>query len=198
MDQVQFAPAGQMEARSLAEIARELFNDPDFAQLCERGMNAQLQRTKDGATDKSRIAELAGRQSIPFQIFLDILGCWFQQGCAAGLVKTLRRGLKEMRIKSTAFVDAGLNFEKKALAQVIQEDRDRPYYAVVQREMRTLSDVFWLLKCRSGQFSWPMSQRANRWRRTWPMPSGTQRRLRQRTNKPRPPGISSWTCSEPR
>ena len=108
-----------MEARSLAETARELFNDPDFAQLCEKGMNAQLQRTKDGATDKSRIAELAGRQHpLPF-VRLTILGCRSQQGCAAGLVKSLRRGLKEMTTKSTAFVDAGLAFEKEALAQVI-------------------------------------------------------------------------------
>ena len=45
---------------SLAAQAQELFDDPEFAELCDKGMNTQLQRTKDGATDKSRITELAG------------------------------------------------------------------------------------------------------------------------------------------
>ena len=40
--------------------AKMLFDDPSFAELYNKGMKAQLQRTKDGATDKSRIAELAG------------------------------------------------------------------------------------------------------------------------------------------
>ena len=51
-----------MESRSLADLARELFNDTEFAELCDKGLNGQLQRTRDGATDKSRIAELAGAQ----------------------------------------------------------------------------------------------------------------------------------------
>lgn len=46
--------------RSLAAHAQSLFDDPEFAELCDKGMNMQLQRTKNGATEKSRIAELAG------------------------------------------------------------------------------------------------------------------------------------------
>lgn len=48
---------------SLATQAQELFDDPEFAELCDKGMNTQLQRTKDGATDKSRITELAGTRN---------------------------------------------------------------------------------------------------------------------------------------
>lgn len=52
--------AAAVQFKSLAACARHLFDAPEFAELCEKGLNAQLQRTKDGATDKSRIAELAG------------------------------------------------------------------------------------------------------------------------------------------
>lgn len=45
---------------SLAASAASLVHDESYRQLFDRGMNAQLQRTKDGATDRSRIKELAG------------------------------------------------------------------------------------------------------------------------------------------
>lgn len=56
-----FEAAGRMESQSLAERAKQLFDDPEFTELCASSLNAQLQRTKDGATDKSRITELAGK-----------------------------------------------------------------------------------------------------------------------------------------
>lgn len=44
----------------MAQLAEGSFSDPEFVQLCEQGLTAQLQRTRDGATAQSRIAELAG------------------------------------------------------------------------------------------------------------------------------------------
>jgi hypothetical protein len=40
--------------------ATEVFEDPELVALCDDGLNKQLQRTKDGATEASRIQELAG------------------------------------------------------------------------------------------------------------------------------------------
>jgi hypothetical protein len=37
-----------------------MFEDPELVTLCEEVLNKQLQRTRDGATDQSRIHELAG------------------------------------------------------------------------------------------------------------------------------------------
>jgi hypothetical protein len=37
-----------------------MFEDPELISLCEEVLNKQLQRTRDGATDQSRIHELAG------------------------------------------------------------------------------------------------------------------------------------------
>jgi len=51
---------GQLDGEGLTKIAKQLFDDAEFGELYARGMNSQLQRTKDGATDKSRISELAG------------------------------------------------------------------------------------------------------------------------------------------
>lgn len=59
-----FEPAGQFETRSLASSAQELFGDASFKELCDRGMNFILQRTKDGATADSRIQELAGVRTV--------------------------------------------------------------------------------------------------------------------------------------
>ncbi len=50
----------QLMENGLTLQAKLLFDDPSFAELYNKGMKAQLQRTRDGATDKSRIAELAG------------------------------------------------------------------------------------------------------------------------------------------
>lgn len=44
----------------MAQLAESSFGDAEFVQLCEQGLTAQLQRTRDGATAQSRIAELAG------------------------------------------------------------------------------------------------------------------------------------------
>ena len=55
--------ADQVMENGLSMQAKVLFDDPGFAELYNRGMKAQLQRTKDGATDKSRIAELAGQKA---------------------------------------------------------------------------------------------------------------------------------------
>jgi nucleolar protein 58 len=44
----------------MAQLAESSFGDTEFVQLCEQGLTAQLQRTRDGATAQSRIAELAG------------------------------------------------------------------------------------------------------------------------------------------
>lgn len=55
-----FELGGRFETRSLAGLAAELFKDPAFTELCDKGLNGTLQRTKDGATAESRIQELAG------------------------------------------------------------------------------------------------------------------------------------------
>lgn len=48
----------------LGQLASSSFNDAEFLTQCEQALSAQLQRTKDGATAQSRIAELAGRLPI--------------------------------------------------------------------------------------------------------------------------------------
>ena len=55
-----FELGGRFETRSLVGLANELFRDPAFMELCDKGLNGTLQRTKDGATAESRIQELAG------------------------------------------------------------------------------------------------------------------------------------------
>lgn len=52
---------------TLEALARELFDNSELIELFDNGLNAQLKRTKDGATDKSRIEELAGRALAAFQ-----------------------------------------------------------------------------------------------------------------------------------
>ena len=64
--QVQFEAAGQYNMQALSRLAQQLFGDQEFSALCERGMNAQLTRSKDGATDETKIKELAGTFSISF------------------------------------------------------------------------------------------------------------------------------------
>lgn len=60
-----FELGGRFETRSLAALANEVFRDPEFMQLCDKGLNGTLQRTKDGATAESRIQELAGTAPTP-------------------------------------------------------------------------------------------------------------------------------------
>jgi hypothetical protein len=47
---VQFETVGQIDTQGLSRLAMQLFDDDQFKQLCEKGMNAQLTRSKDGAT----------------------------------------------------------------------------------------------------------------------------------------------------
>ena len=58
--QVQFEAAGQYDSQALSRLAQQMFGDPEFAALCARGMSAQLTRSKDGATEETKIKELAG------------------------------------------------------------------------------------------------------------------------------------------
>ncbi len=48
-------------AWQLRAYAAEVYEDPELVKLCDDGLNRQLQRTKDGATEQSRIQELAGK-----------------------------------------------------------------------------------------------------------------------------------------
>lgn len=58
--QVQFEAAGQYDMQALSRLAQQLFGDKEFSALCEKGMKAELTRSKDGATDETKIKELAG------------------------------------------------------------------------------------------------------------------------------------------
>lgn len=53
-------PVGTMASTKVVQAAQETYEDEAFKQLCTEGLNKRLQRTKDGATAKSRIHELAG------------------------------------------------------------------------------------------------------------------------------------------
>lgn len=44
----------------IGQTAVEVFKEPNFMHSIDQGLNAQLQRTKEGATAQSRIIELAG------------------------------------------------------------------------------------------------------------------------------------------
>lgn len=59
-EQPAFEMGGQFSLKGLASFAEEVFSEPSFKELCDKGLNQQLQRTKDGATKDSRIEELAG------------------------------------------------------------------------------------------------------------------------------------------
>ena len=58
--QPQFEAAGAMDMHQLSRLAHQLFNDDQFLQLCDKGMSSQLTRSKDGATEETKIMELAG------------------------------------------------------------------------------------------------------------------------------------------
>lgn len=53
----------QHDSTTLSRLAQQLFNDKEFIALCEKGMHAQLTRTKDGATEETKIKELASTSS---------------------------------------------------------------------------------------------------------------------------------------
>lgn len=58
--QPQFEAAGCMDMNKLSKFAQQLFNDAQFLQLCDKGMSSQLTRSRDGATEETKIRELAG------------------------------------------------------------------------------------------------------------------------------------------
>ena len=59
--QVQFEAAGHYDMQALSRLAQQLFGDKEFSALCEKGMKAELTRSKDGATEETKIKELAGK-----------------------------------------------------------------------------------------------------------------------------------------
>ncbi|EFJ40551.1 hypothetical protein VOLCADRAFT_119938 [Volvox carteri f. nagariensis] len=87
-------PAGNLANTRAARAALEAFEEPTFKQHCTEGLTKQLQRTKDGATDKSRIQELAE------------------------LVKQLRKCLKEMGSRATIYIDKCAAFERECTQEV--------------------------------------------------------------------------------
>ncbi|KAL4427843.1 hypothetical protein ABPG75_001932 [Micractinium tetrahymenae] len=91
---VVFEAAAPIDAQALTRLAIQLFDDEQFRQLCDKGMSAQLTRSKDGATAETKIQELAG------------------------MVKLLRRGMKELQTRTNEFVAAACKFEKEVAQQV--------------------------------------------------------------------------------
>ncbi|GBF99197.1 kinesin [Raphidocelis subcapitata] len=79
------------QGSALCAAAAAAFEEAEFVRLCEQAMCAQLQRTKEGATAQSRILELAG------------------------MVKLLRRCLREALSRTASLVDQGVRLEKDAI-----------------------------------------------------------------------------------
>lgn len=136
----------------MAQLAESSFGDTEFVQLCEQGLTAQLQRTRDGATAQSRIAELAGalmiaellaRMHCPghnvcaqlhnsqrcTHMFETALrqSCLLDNPCnpplllllsVAGLVKVLRRCVRDMAGKSSSVVEMCVKAEKEMNQEV--------------------------------------------------------------------------------
>lgn len=50
MQGVQFEAAAPIDSQALSRLALQLFDDEAFRQLCDKGLNMQLTRSKDGAT----------------------------------------------------------------------------------------------------------------------------------------------------
>lgn len=74
--------------------AVEIYEERELADMCEEGLNKQLTRTKDGATEQSRIQELAA------------------------IVKTLRKCVREIAGRATIHVDHCVKIEKDLLKQI--------------------------------------------------------------------------------
>lgn len=55
-----FTFAAMVGNTKLGQLAVDNFQEKDFMAMAQKGLFAELQRTKDGATGQSRIAELAG------------------------------------------------------------------------------------------------------------------------------------------
>lgn len=187
---VVFEAAAPIDAQALTRLAIQLFDDEQFRQLCDRGMNAQLTRSKDGATGAwslgwmgkqlaaswqeaavfhaccsavmsvqcCRETFLSGQDNDPFwavgagclllflvgclplplQIEIDTTACPLHASPSihpsitltilaaaetkiqelAGIVKLLRRGMKELQTKANEFIAAACKFEKEVGQQV--------------------------------------------------------------------------------
>lgn len=167
--QPQFEAAGGLDLHTLSRLANQLFNDEQFLQLCDKGMSSQLTRSKDGATEETKIMELAGgwvgtgpargwawaasaRQKgmgreTGWHTAAGLCvarqaegaasaGCLGQGAWAvpplalqailppaclpAGMVKLLRRGMKELQNRTQQFIDHAVTFEKEAAQEVRQ------------------------------------------------------------------------------
>ncbi len=79
---------------SLSKAAQQLFGDAEFVAMCERGLNAQLTRTRDGATQETKMRELAE------------------------IVKMMRRSLKEMQHRTQAYVEQSVKYERSAKSAI--------------------------------------------------------------------------------
>ena len=79
---------------SLSKMAQQLFGDPEFTSMCERGLNAQLTRTRDGATQESKMRELAD------------------------IVKMMRRSLREMQHRTQAYVEQSVKYERSTKSAI--------------------------------------------------------------------------------
>jgi kinesin family protein C1 len=81
---------GEFDFQGMSTSAQQLFGDAEFAALCDKGLNAQLTRTKDGGTQETKMRELAD------------------------IVKTMRRALKEMQQRTQMFVELSVRYERDA------------------------------------------------------------------------------------
>jgi hypothetical protein len=122
----------------MAQLAESSFGDAEFVQLCEQGLTAQLQRTRDGATAQSRIAELAGAcagglsNSLQATVWvinpagnspMHPIMCYVNSHptlllLPAGLVKVLRRCVRDMAGKSSSVVEMCVKAEKEMNQEV--------------------------------------------------------------------------------
>ncbi|KAF5836124.1 kinesin motor domain-containing protein [Dunaliella salina] len=76
------------------KAASQAFEDPELTSSCDEGLNKQLRRTKDGATEQSRIQELAG------------------------LVKVLRKNVRELGSRTSGYVDQCIKLERELVQQI--------------------------------------------------------------------------------
>ncbi|KAL6774185.1 KIN14A1 [Auxenochlorella protothecoides x Auxenochlorella symbiontica] len=91
---IQFEAAGPVDSTALRRLAGQLFDDESWKQLYDKGMNAKLTRSRDGATEETKIKELAD------------------------MVKLLRRALKELQGRTQTFIDQSCRFERDIGQQV--------------------------------------------------------------------------------
>ena len=139
LQSIQFS--GRHSGSTLCAAAAAAFEDAEFVKLCEQSMGAQLQRTKEGATTQSRMLELAGGWlAITPLASGACFGC--VRTCAvnsskgafpaatpaathatapitpAGMVKLLRRCLREALAKTSTIVDQGARMEHEMQSNV--------------------------------------------------------------------------------